>query len=181
MNPRQRLGLAAALLAALALRVGLTLSLREAPYFHDPIVDGAAYDRWAAEIANEVFWGTKVFYQDPLYPYLLGIFYKIFGRDFLWVRILQAAIGTAGLGMLFEAVRRLLGYRTAIITLFFAAFYKTFLFYDTSLLKEFPSLSEVEFAAENHTPDAVAEGKGDVKVFAEPRQTFGKIGLVLRR
>jgi len=51
----------------------------------------------------------------------------------------------------------------------------------TSLLKEFPSLSEVEFAAENHTPDAVAEGEGDVKVFAEPRQTFGRIGLVLRR
>jgi len=51
----------------------------------------------------------------------------------------------------------------------------------TTLLKGFPSLSEVEFAAENHTPDAVAEGKGDVRVFAEPRQTFGKIGLVLRR
>jgi urate oxidase/2-oxo-4-hydroxy-4-carboxy-5-ureidoimidazoline decarboxylase len=51
----------------------------------------------------------------------------------------------------------------------------------TSLLKTFPSLSEIEFAAENHTPDVVAEGKGDVRVFAEPRQTFGKIGLVLRR
>jgi urate oxidase len=51
----------------------------------------------------------------------------------------------------------------------------------TSLLKGFPALSEVEFAAENHTPDAVAEGQGDVRVFAEPRQTFGKIGLVLRR
>jgi len=51
----------------------------------------------------------------------------------------------------------------------------------TRLLADFPSLSEVEFAAENHTPDAVAEGKGDVRVFAEPRQTFGKIGLVLRR
>jgi urate oxidase len=50
-----------------------------------------------------------------------------------------------------------------------------------TLLSSFPSLSEVEFAAENHTPDAVAEGKGDVRVFAEPRQTFGKIGLVLRR
>ena len=49
------------------------------------------------------------------------------------------------------------------------------------LLKIFPRMSEVEFAAENHTPDAVAEGKGDVRVFAEPRQTFGKIGLVLRR
>ena len=51
----------------------------------------------------------------------------------------------------------------------------------TRLLSGFPVLSEVEFAAENHTPDAVAEGKGDVRVFAEPRQTFGKIGLVLRR
>jgi urate oxidase/2-oxo-4-hydroxy-4-carboxy-5-ureidoimidazoline decarboxylase len=51
----------------------------------------------------------------------------------------------------------------------------------SALLKGFPALSEVEFAAENHTPDAVAEGKGDVRVFAEPRQTFGKIGLVLRR
>jgi len=51
----------------------------------------------------------------------------------------------------------------------------------TNLLKDFPSLSEVEFAAENHTPDKVADGTGDVRVFAEPRQTFGKIGLVLRR
>ncbi|HEY3218741.1 MAG TPA: urate oxidase [Candidatus Limnocylindria bacterium] len=49
------------------------------------------------------------------------------------------------------------------------------------MLKGFPSLGAVEFSAENHTPDMVAEGKGDVRVFAEPRQTFGKIGLVLRR
>jgi urate oxidase / 2-oxo-4-hydroxy-4-carboxy-5-ureidoimidazoline decarboxylase len=51
----------------------------------------------------------------------------------------------------------------------------------TRLLKQFPPMSEIAFAAENHTPDVVAEGKGDVRVFAEPRQTFGKIGLVLRR
>ena len=49
------------------------------------------------------------------------------------------------------------------------------------LLKGFPSLGAVEFSAENHTPDRVAGGDGDVVVFAEPRQTFGKIGLVLRR
>ena len=49
------------------------------------------------------------------------------------------------------------------------------------LLRAFPSFAEVEFAAQNHTPDGVADGPGDVRVFAEPRQTFGKIGLVLRR
>jgi urate oxidase/2-oxo-4-hydroxy-4-carboxy-5-ureidoimidazoline decarboxylase len=51
----------------------------------------------------------------------------------------------------------------------------------TRLLTQFAPMSEIAFAAENHTPDVVAEGKGDVRVFAEPRQTFGKIGLVLRR
>jgi urate oxidase/2-oxo-4-hydroxy-4-carboxy-5-ureidoimidazoline decarboxylase len=49
------------------------------------------------------------------------------------------------------------------------------------LLKGFPPLAAVEFSAENHTPDKVADGVDGVRVFAEPRQTFGKIGLVLRR
>ena len=44
-----------------------------------------------------------------------------------------------------------------------------------------PQLAEMEFVAENHTPDHVRDGSGGVRVFAEPRATFGKIGLVLRR
>ena len=42
-------------------------------------------------------------------------------------------------------------------------------------------LQEMEFVAENHTPDHVRDGAGGVRVFAEPRATFGKIGLVLKR
>ena len=42
-------------------------------------------------------------------------------------------------------------------------------------------LSEIEFVAENRTPDHVRDGSGGVRVFAEPRGTFGKIGLVLKR
>jgi urate oxidase/2-oxo-4-hydroxy-4-carboxy-5-ureidoimidazoline decarboxylase len=42
-------------------------------------------------------------------------------------------------------------------------------------------LQEIEFVAENHTPDHVRDGSGGVRVFAEPRATFGKIGLVLKR
>jgi urate oxidase len=42
-------------------------------------------------------------------------------------------------------------------------------------------LAEIEFVAENHTPDHVRDGAGGVRVFAEPRTTFGKIGLVLKR
>ena len=44
-----------------------------------------------------------------------------------------------------------------------------------------PQLAEIEFVAENHTPDHVRDGSGGIRVFAEPRATFGKIGLVLKR
>jgi tetratricopeptide (TPR) repeat protein len=146
MTTRERAGLIAVLAAAFLVRVLLVLSLRGQPYFDTPIVDSAAYDQWASDIATKSFWGDRAFYQDPLYPYGLGAFYRIFGRDFLWVRLVQAAIGTAGLWMLFEAVRRFLGYRTALVALVLAAFYKTFLFYDSALLKEFLGAVAIEAA-----------------------------------
>lgn len=146
MTTRERAGLFGVLAAALLLRFLLVLSLRGQPYFDTPIVDSAAYDQWAVEIATKSFWGHRAFYQDPLYPYCLGVFYKIFGRDLLWIRLVQAAVGTAGLWMLFEASRRLLGYRTAVVALILAAFYKTFLFYDTALLKEFLGAVAIEGA-----------------------------------
>jgi urate oxidase len=51
----------------------------------------------------------------------------------------------------------------------------------TRLLEAHTQIREIEFVAENRTPDHVRDGTGRVKVFAEPRGTFGKIGLVLRR
>jgi urate oxidase len=51
----------------------------------------------------------------------------------------------------------------------------------TRLLSAHPQLQEIEFVAVNHTPDHVRDGTGGIRVFAEPRATFGKIGLVLRR
>jgi urate oxidase / 2-oxo-4-hydroxy-4-carboxy-5-ureidoimidazoline decarboxylase len=51
----------------------------------------------------------------------------------------------------------------------------------TRLFAAHAQLDEIEFVAENRTPDHVRDGPGGVRVFAEPRATFGKIGLVLRR
>lgn len=51
----------------------------------------------------------------------------------------------------------------------------------TRLFAAHPQLAEIEFVAENHTPDHVRDGANGVRVFAEARATFGKIGLVLKR
>jgi 4-amino-4-deoxy-L-arabinose transferase-like glycosyltransferase len=146
MSRRERLGLFGVLALAFGVRLLLILSLRGQPYFDTPVVDSAAYDKWAWEIAHGKFWGERVFYQDPLYPYGLGLFYTLFGRDFLWVRIIQALIGTLGLWMLFEAARRVLDYPTAMVALVLGSFYKTFIFYDTALLKEFLGVVSLEAA-----------------------------------
>jgi urate oxidase len=51
----------------------------------------------------------------------------------------------------------------------------------TRLFAAHRQLQEIEFVSENHTPDKVHDGVDGVKVFAEPRATFGKIGLLLKR
>ena len=72
MTTRERIGLIAALSGALALRVLLVVSLEGKPFFYTPIVDAAAFDRWATEIATRNFFGDHAFFQDPLYAYGLG-------------------------------------------------------------------------------------------------------------
>lgn len=146
MTRLQRIVLASILFLAALARVALTLSLKEKPYFYEPVVDSAAYDRWAQEIARGDVVGKQVFYQDPLYPYFLGAVYKVFGRDLYLVRLLQILLGVAGCWMLFEAARRLGGTAVAFVALAIAALYRPFLFYDTALLKEFLAVVLVETA-----------------------------------
>ena len=131
---------------ALTVRILLVASLAGKPFFYVPIVDAAAFDRWATDIATRSFIGDHAFFQDPLYAYGLGIFYKVFGHHLFAARIVQAIIGTGGLWMLFEGVRRALGYRTAITALALGALTKVFIFYDAMLLKDFLGVVAIEGA-----------------------------------
>ena len=45
--------------------------------------DSRGYDEWARRIAGGDWLGHEVFYQAPLYPYLLGVIYAIAGRHLL--------------------------------------------------------------------------------------------------
>ncbi len=139
VKPNWRRWLPVALLLALALtyRLCILFSLQGDPFVATPILDSAAYDSWGMEIATKSFWGDRVFYQDPLYPYMLGIFYKLFGHHLAAVKVIQALVATVGLWMLFEAGRRTMGYAAALGALALAALYQTTAFYDVMLLKEF--------------------------------------------
>ena len=69
--------------------------------------DSRGYDEWAQRIAGGDWLGHEVFYQAPLYPYLLGVIYAVAGRHLLLVRIVQALIGSASCALLALAAARL--------------------------------------------------------------------------
>ena len=75
--------------AAFLIRLFYVLGISDSPLTATLIGDGREYDAWAQRIADGEWHGSDVFYQAPLYPYLLGVVYSTIGRDLLMVRILQ--------------------------------------------------------------------------------------------
>lgn len=66
---------------------------KNSPFFEVLPGDLGAYDRWAVQIVEQGWLGREIFYQDPLYPYFLALFYKTVGRDFFWLYLCQAFLG----------------------------------------------------------------------------------------
>ncbi len=122
---------------ALALFVRLVVlhGFRDVPFFGDLIVDSRAYDLWARRLAGGDWIGDRPFYQAPLYPYLLGIFYSVFGRHLLGVRVVQALLGAAACVVMRRAVRRWFGETAGRIAGFGMALFPPAVFFDLLIQK----------------------------------------------
>lgn len=79
---------------ALALRLLHVWFLHRSPVFGVLVLDAESYDNWAQRIAGGDWFGSEVFYQAPLYPYILGVTYAVFGHEVLAALIVQAVIGS---------------------------------------------------------------------------------------
>src|SRR5258708_12573682 len=86
---------AAICVLALLVRLVHVWQLRSAPFFSVLMGDSRGYDEWAQRIAAGDWFGHDVFYQAPLYPYLLGVIYTVAGRSLLLATAPQAAIVSA--------------------------------------------------------------------------------------
>src|SRR5215212_4388068 len=139
MDPRDRshrLLLAAILALALALRLVHWWAVRDEPFFAWLAMDSQEYDRWAREIAAGDWLGSQVFFQAPLYPYLLAALYKVFGHSLDSIYLAQIAIAVAGVWALYRAGQEMGGERVGLAAAGLAAFYGPFIFHDVHLLKE---------------------------------------------
>jgi tetratricopeptide (TPR) repeat protein len=122
-------------LGALALRLIYLAELRHAPVFAVLVGDGRQYDAWAREIAAGQWLGTEVFYQTPLYPYLLGVVFKLAGHHLLVVRAMQSVLGAASCVLLGLAGRRFFNPRAGLLAAVLLAVYPPAIFFDGLIQK----------------------------------------------
>ncbi|MCC7126869.1 MAG: tetratricopeptide repeat protein [Acidobacteria bacterium] len=126
---------AAVFVVALVVRLAHVWSLRDTPAFDILLGDARAYDAWAERLAAGDWLGGEVFYQAPLYPYLLGVLYAVAGRDLLVVRLVQAVIGAASASLLAGAAARLVSPCAGVVAGLGLALYAPAIFFDALLQK----------------------------------------------
>jgi tetratricopeptide (TPR) repeat protein len=120
---------------ALAVRLVHVWQMRATPYFSVLLGDSRGYDEWARRIAGGEWIGRDVFYQAPLYPYMLGVVYAIAGRHLLLVRVVQAIVGSASCVLLALAAERFVSRRAGIAAGLMLALYAPAIFFDGLIQK----------------------------------------------
>jgi 4-amino-4-deoxy-L-arabinose transferase-like glycosyltransferase len=126
--------LAVLFLLALVPRVVHLLTVKDSPFFSLLILDPLMYDEWGWALAGgEATVG--VFFQDPLYAYLLAVVYSIVGHHHIPVVLIQLLLGTLVPLILYLATRHALGRPTAACAGVIAALYLPAIYYEGLILK----------------------------------------------
>jgi Tfp pilus assembly protein PilF/4-amino-4-deoxy-L-arabinose transferase-like glycosyltransferase len=121
--------------SALAIRLIHVWQISRAPFFDMLMGDARGYDVWARQLADGDWIGREVFYQAPLYPYFLGVIYKLFGHSLLTVRIIQTIVGSASCALVGAATARLVSRRAGLLAGLALAFYAPAIFFDGLIQK----------------------------------------------
>jgi tetratricopeptide (TPR) repeat protein len=99
------------------LRIVYLVEIRKSPFFFAPFGDPEVFDTWSLSIAHGDFFSNGIFFKAPLYPYILAVFYKIFGHNLFIPRILNIFFDTGSLVLLFLIGRTLFNRTVGLISL----------------------------------------------------------------
>lgn len=115
---------------ALGVRAVHNHDTREVPFVRHPSGDARAYVQWAAAIADGDVLGSLPFYQAPLYPYVLGAGFAVFGAEVSTVRAMQACWGAAACVLVGLAARKWFGHRAGWVAGIMMCIYPPAFYFD---------------------------------------------------
>ena len=120
---------------ALTLRWIYLLQARTNPYFDAPVMDPLFHHQWAQAFARgETFW-NEAYFRAPLYPWFLGVIYKLFGSDNLIIpRIVQIVIGSLSCGLTYLVGKQAFSRAVGALAGLTAATYWIFMYFEGELL-----------------------------------------------
>lgn len=129
-----RWALAGIVLLAFALRVVYVLQSRESPLFDAPQMDALYHVEWARAFARGEDYQPGPFFRAPLYPWFLGVVFRVCGDDLLVPRLVQAAIGAGSCVLAYGVGARAFDRRTGLLGAAFLATYWIVVYFDGELL-----------------------------------------------
>jgi tetratricopeptide (TPR) repeat protein len=117
-----------------ALRVVYVLQSRSSPVFTQPAMDALYHLDWARAFAAGHDFQPGPFFRAPLYPWFLGLLLRCFGENLLLVRLVQAAIGTASVGLVYLVGARAFDTRTGLLGALFSGIYWVTIYFEGDFL-----------------------------------------------
>jgi tetratricopeptide (TPR) repeat protein len=129
--------LLAILLAAVTVRAAYLVFYVRTPLFGVFRIDQLYYRTWGLEIAGGDWVGSGPFEQAPLYAYLLGAYYRLFGQFDSGVLALQLLAGAVTVLLVAWSANRLFGRAGGLAAGALAAAYGPLVFYECMLMKTF--------------------------------------------
>jgi tetratricopeptide (TPR) repeat protein len=124
------------LLLAFCVRVIYVMQSRSNPFFADPDMDALYHTDWARAIAAGREFIEGPYFRAPLYPWFLGLCFRLFGENFLVPRLIQAGFGTATVGLTWLIGREAGGRPVAALAALGMAVYRIAVAFDGELLIE---------------------------------------------
>jgi Tfp pilus assembly protein PilF len=128
------------LLAAFLIKLLYLFSSRQSPFYEPLLLDPAYYHQWALKIAHGQLGPEGVFYGLPLYPYFVGLCYKIFSESVMAVKLVQIFLGLVTLYFIYRIGEKTADERTGLLAASLAAFYGPLFFHEQIFIPEALSL-----------------------------------------
>jgi len=112
------------------------------PLLYMPVLDEKYYINMGKLLASgDWLGGNKAFFMDPLYGYLLGAVFYVFGDNLTIVRLLQIFLDSLNVVMIYMIGRKVWDKRAACISAIFYALYTVAFSYTLLILKTTMALS----------------------------------------
>jgi len=124
------------LAVALAVRFLYLPSIQALPTFDHPVMDAAYHDAWARQVASGSLSDGEPFFRAPLYPFVLGLTYRLTGGSYVAPRVVQFTLGALTALITCLIAWRLLGALAGLVSGLMAALYPVLIYFEGELLTE---------------------------------------------